>query len=329
MPFAFFYDRQAMSDPSWRCSDRWGSCFDSLLNPLGLIHSASLRDAPRDPKGLLTNLSGICFASPSHKIAGILYAPLPCSPRSFFKKIATRFVIQPSHISCLPFTCLRFAFASREIGSPFGNSSDWCHSPQCQGQFNFSQSANSSNNIRLYFESVQYFYTYPLWLLASSAHSQIAKHFSFLSLRSSCFPYIPSPIFSAALSHFHLVPISALFFRIDQAHGLDCFARDQRSIKARSFKRCRRHRCGGSRSVGNFSTRALPRSPIIFLPLSVFSIRWVGGTLADSISSTICQSNAPPEKRFIFWSHRVGIYRFTRVGTRWIYMMSRHRSKAK
>ncbi|MEK7441887.1 MAG: hypothetical protein AABZ78_13885 [Chloroflexota bacterium] len=244
MPFAFFYDRQAMSDPIMAMFGSLGIVFlIRSLNPLGLIHSASLRDAPRDPKGLLNSfISGVCFSlAVLSKFAGVLYAPLPLLAAIFFYK-KDRNVIRNVTVTYFVFTFLLvfvFAFASREIGSPFGNSSDWCHSPQCQGQFNFSQSAQLIlNNIRLYFESVQYFYTYPLWLLALIGAFANRKTL-FLSIPALFLvsPYILiADLFPPRYLTFTLVPISALAsLGLIRLTGWIASRAIKDSIKARSF----------------------------------------------------------------------------------------------
>ena len=244
MPFAFFYDRQAMSDPIMAMFGSLGIVFlIRSLNPSGLIRSASLRDAPRDPKGLLNSfISGISFAlAVLTKFAGILYAPLPLLAAILFYK-KNRNAIRNATVTYFVFTFLLvfvFGFASRAIGSPFGNSSDWCHSPQCQGQFNFSQSAQLIlNNIRLYFESVQYFYTYPLWLLALVG-AFVNRKTLFLSVPAFLLgiPYILiADLFPPRYLTFTLVPISVLAsFGLIKIMGWIASRAITGSIKARSF----------------------------------------------------------------------------------------------
>ncbi|MBI4630521.1 MAG: hypothetical protein HY740_02185 [Chloroflexi bacterium] len=227
MPFAFFYDRQAMSDPIMAMFGSLGIVF--LIRPL-------------NPKDLLNSIfDGLCFAlAVLTKFAGILYAPLPLLAAILFYK-KNRNAIRDVTVTYSVFTFLLgfvFAIASREIGSPFGSSSDWCHSPQCQGQFNFSQSAQLVlNNTRLYFESVQYFYTYPLWLLAIVGALANRKTL-FLSIPAFLLgiPYIfIADLFPPRYLTFTLVPISVLAsFGLIKLMGWMAHA-IKGSIKAHSF----------------------------------------------------------------------------------------------
>jgi hypothetical protein len=225
MPFAFFYDRQAMSDPIM-----------AMFGSLGIVLLI------RSPRRLLNSIvAGLIFAlAVLTKFAGVLYAPLPLLAAILcYKK--NRNAIRNVTVTYFVFTFLLvvvFAIASGEIGSPFGNPSDWCHSPQCQGQFNFSQSAQLVlNNVRLYFESVQYFYTYPLWLLAVVGAFANRKTL-FLSFPAFlfCFPFIfIADLFPPRYLTFTLVPVSVLaslgLIRLVSwmAHAIND------SIKARSF----------------------------------------------------------------------------------------------
>jgi len=212
MPFAFFYDRQAMSDPIMAMFGSLGIVF--LIRAFPSPGGRGVRGKGENP--IYPLLTGFSFAlAVLTKFAGILYAPLPLLAAILFYKKDRR-AIRNTLLSYSMFAILLvvvFALASREIGSPFGNSSDWCHSPQCQGQFNFSQSAQLIlNNIRLYFETVQYFYTYPLWLLALLG-AFVNRKTLFLSFPAFLFgfPFVfIADLFPPRYLTFSLVPISIL-----------------------------------------------------------------------------------------------------------------------
>ena len=237
MPFAFFYDRQAMSDPIMAMFGSLGIVF--LIRTFPSPEGRGARGEGENPTDSI--FAGLTFAlAVLTKFAGILYAPLPLLAAILFKK--NRNTIRNTVVVYSVFTFLLvvvFAIASREIGSPFGNSSDWCHSPQCQGQFNFSQSAQLIlNNIRLYLESVQYFYTYPLWLLAIIC-TFINRKTLFFSVPAFLLgvPYILiADLFPPRYLTFTLVPICALAsLGLIRLTGWIASRAIKDSIKAHSF----------------------------------------------------------------------------------------------
>lgn len=159
VPFAFFYDRQALADPLMVALGSLG-----LLFVLRALRRLSLGDSI---------LAGVCLAlSALTKFTGVIYWPLMLVGAvllpSANRQRALGLTIVQAFGSVLIFGIV-FTLAQIENGPSVASvgANNWCHSPLCAGIFDPVQVATLiSANSRQYLDTVPTFYTPAIYVLA-------------------------------------------------------------------------------------------------------------------------------------------------------------------
>lgn len=210
MPFAYFYDRQAMSDPIMATFGALGLVF-AIRAQTGL----RLRDAV---------LAGILFSlSTLTKFSGGLYLALPLALAALMpspnRRRAWGLAILQVVITAILFGSI-FYLAWKENGGTTESvgAQNWCHSPQCSGQFNISQALGLTQlNLGYYLSSILPFYTPVIWLLALLAVFiallERDRKLLFLTIPAFLFilPYLPIADLFPPRYYIHtLVPLAVL-----------------------------------------------------------------------------------------------------------------------
>jgi 4-amino-4-deoxy-L-arabinose transferase-like glycosyltransferase len=190
IPFAYFYDRQAMSDPIM-----------AAFGALGFVFALRAAERLRIQDAII---AGLLFAlSTLTKFAGGLYLVVPIALA----------LIQPAEkrVRALGFAVVQIVICAALFGSVFylafqenGGTSqsvgaqNWCHSPQCTGGFDLNQALTlAQTNISYYASTIVPFYTPVVWLLAllavALAFRLQNRKVLFLAVPAFLFvlPYIP------------------------------------------------------------------------------------------------------------------------------------------
>ncbi len=210
MPFAYFYDRQAMSDPIMAAFGALG-----LVFAIRAQTQLRLRDAAI--AGLVFGLSILTkFSGGLYLLLPLVLAALLPSPN---RRRAWMLAVVQVVIAAVLFGSI-FYLAWRENGgtSESVGAANWCHSPQCVGQFNIGQALSLTQlNLGYYLSSILPFYTPVIWLLALVAIvlglRQRNRKWLFLAIPAFLFvlPYIPVADLFPPRYYIHtLVPISVL-----------------------------------------------------------------------------------------------------------------------
>jgi 4-amino-4-deoxy-L-arabinose transferase-like glycosyltransferase len=330
LPFAFFYDRQAMSDPIMAAFGAMGVVFG-----LRTLKTLSLRDALLS--GLFIGLATLT------KFSGVLYLPVlfvgaALIPIANRRRALALAVVHA--VVCIVLFGALFLLARQENGpsaNPVG-ASNWCHSPLCSGQFDLAQVvALPLTNLRLYLDTIPSFYTPTIWLLAVAAlvfvtRSQRTKAWVLgIMAFALALPYILiADLFPPRYLMFTLLPIAAL--------------------AAYAFERLVNWLRTQDGWVGGTATTVL--AAVVFAPALVlegwqaaspftmlmptweynqYSAGWPGAIAAENIARYLSAHQKPNERInvlaggvylefYAFWGERLGLVKTTRDVTESTYI---------
>lgn len=192
LPYAFFYDRQALADPLAAMFGMLGSVFT-----VRMVRSLHVRDA---------TLAGIAFAGAvltkftalmylSALPAAVLLLPPTTAQRRKVAALSLASGITTAVIIGGIYGIARLSVASND---QLFTTYHWCHSPQCRGEFDLARNLELTRaNLRLYAETIPTLFSYPIWLLAVAsvvplAQRRNSRHILFLLIQAFglAVPYI-------------------------------------------------------------------------------------------------------------------------------------------
>lgn len=163
LPFAAFFDRQAMSDPIM-----------AAFGTLSLIGAARLSRRRNLASGVMTGaVLGLALLS---KIGALFYLPMPFAAAALLPpNVQARWkALRPAFLSVVAggamYLAVYFAAAPETGRVSVFDPSGWCHSPQCAGRTDISENASyAAGNLKAYGEIVDRLYTIPIWIAALGA----------------------------------------------------------------------------------------------------------------------------------------------------------------
>lgn len=163
MPFAVFFDRQAMSDPIM-----------ATFGTLRLITAAQTARRQNVASSAATGmLIGLALLS---KIGALFYFPVPFAA-ALLTSQTWRARWKAAWLACLAaaiavamFLAVYVAAIPETGRTSIFDPSGWCHSPQCEGKTDLSENAQyTASNVKAYFQIVDMMYTIPIWIAALGA----------------------------------------------------------------------------------------------------------------------------------------------------------------